>query len=246
MYYFASDMHLGLGSREESLEREKTFVRWLLEVSHGAKAIFIVGDMFDFWHEYKRVIPKGFSRLLGTLSSLTDKGIEIHFFSGNHDMWAYDYLQTECGVIIHHSPAIFDLYGKKVYITHGDDICARAGGFWIRFMNSGFRSRAVRWIFSKLLPPNQALRMGNNWSSSSRKSKAVSVEFYGEKDPMVAFSRKYLENHDMDYFVFGHNHCAEIYPLTEESSAVFLGEWIQNPTFAAMDPDGKISLHKYR
>lgn len=235
-------MHLGLGSREESLDREKALVEWLNGAARDARAIFIVGDMFDFWFEYKRVIPKGFSRLLGTLSSLTDNGVEIHFFPGNHDMWAYDYLHTECGVTIHRQPAEIELYGKKCFITHGDDICAKAGGFWTRLMNGLFRSPIVRWLFSKLLPPNQAVRFGHSWSAGSRKSRAVAVEFYGENDAMVKFSRKYLETRYADYFIFGHNHCAEIYPLDKKSTAVFLGEWINNPVYAALDPEGRITL----
>jgi len=239
-------MHLGLGSREESLAREKVLVAWLKRAGKDAKAIFIVGDMFDFWYEYKRVIPKGFSRLLGTLSSLTDKGVEIHFFPGNHDMWAYDYLHTECGVTIHAKAAEIELYGKKCFITHGDDICAKAAGFWTRFMNGVFRSRVVRWLFSKLVPPNQALRLGRGWSAGSRKSKAVAVEFYGENDAMVKFSRKYLETKHADYFIFGHNHCAEIYPLGKKSTAVFLGEWINNPVYASLDPEGRMSLESLK
>lgn len=235
-------MHLGLGSREESLERERLLVGWLERISADAEAIFIVGDMFDFWYEYKRVIPKGFSRLLGTLSRLADSGVAIHFFPGNHDMWAYSYLHDECGVEIHHAAAEFDLYGKRCYVVHGDDICARAGGFWPRFMNGGFRSPAIRWMFSKLIHPNQGLRAGRAWSSGSRKSKSISHEFYAEKDAMVVFAREYILKHAVDYFFFGHNHCAEAYPLDGKSTAVFLGEWIQNPVYAVLSPDGEVSL----
>ena len=224
MYYFVSDIHLGLGSREESLRREKLFVQWLREVGRDAKAIFIVGDMFDFWHEYKRVGPKGFSRLLGALSELTDQGLEIHFFPGNHDMWAYGYLRDECGVIMHRKPAEMELYGKRCYITHGDDISARGSGFWTKFMNGVFRSGIVRWLFSKLVPPNQAIRLGSAWSVFSRKSGTAIAQFRGERDPMVKFSRKYLETGHADYFIFGHNHCAEIYPLNDSHAPEAVGQ----------------------
>lgn len=254
MYYFASDIHLGLGSPQEVRVRERVFTEWLKRVSTDARAIFIAGDMFDFWYEYKRVIPKGFSRLLGTLSSLTDSGVEIHFFPGNHDLWAYDYLRTECGVKVHHRPGIFDLYGKKVFITHGDDIHARTN-FWARIMNGIFRSRVARWLFSHLIHPNSAMRFGQRWSAGSRKSKSVSHTFLAEADPMVRFARRYLKSGgkgsddsggsgNIDYFIFGHNHCAEIYPLEEKSAAVFLGEWIENPTYAVMDASGTISLNR--
>ncbi len=246
MYYFASDMHLGLGSPQEVRAREKIVIDWLNKVSADADAIFIAGDLFDFWYEYKRVIPKGFSRLLGTFSSLTDSGVKIHFFPGNHDLWAYDYLQTECGVEVHHTPEVFDLYGKKVFITHGDDIHARTN-FWAGIMNGIFRSRMARWLFSHLVHPNSALRFGHNWSAGSRKSKAVSHTFLAEADPMVRFARRHLEadkQPKIDYFIFGHNHCAEVYPLDETSTAVFLGEWIENPTYAAMERDGTVSLKR--
>ena len=242
MYYFASDMHLGLGSRDESLVRERQLVSWLEKVSADAGAIFIVGDMFDFWYEYKRVIPKGFSRLLGALSNLTDRGVEIHFFPGNHDLWAYDYLQTECGVQVHHKAEVFELYGKRLFITHGDDIHAR-NFFWARIMNSIFRSRVARWIFSHTVHPNSALRFGLNWSSHSRKSKSVSHVFFAENDPMVKFARAYDKQH-IDYFVFGHNHCAEVYPIDKGRTTVFLGQWIEDPTYATLSPDGTMSLHK--
>lgn len=244
MYYFASDMHFGLGGGEKSLPREKLFIEWLDRVSCDAEAIFIVGDMFDFWYEYRRVVPKGFSRLLGKLSALTDRGVKIHFFPGNHDMWAYGYLYEECGVEIHHEPAITELYGKRFFITHGDDITARAGNFPTRLMNSLFRSRSARWLFSRLVHPDAALRLGRKWSSHSRKSKAVSHRFLAEKEPMVEFAKAYPAGGGIDYFVFGHNHCAEIYPLDDKTTAVFLGEWIENPAYAVFSPDGKMTLCK--
>ncbi len=255
MYYFASDIHLGLGSAEQVRAREKVFIEWLKKVSADADAIFIVGDLFDFWYEYRRVIPKGFSRLLGTFSSLTDNGVKIHFFPGNHDLWAGDYLQTECGVEVHHRPGVFDLYGKKVFITHGDDIHAKTH-FWARVMNGIFRSPVARWLFSHLVHPNSAMRFGYNWSAGSRKSKSVSHVFLAEADPMVRFARHYPESGGkvyggtesgsaaVDYFIFGHNHCAEVYPLDERSTAVFLGEWIENPAYAVMEPGGSVSLKR--
>jgi UDP-2,3-diacylglucosamine hydrolase len=243
MYYFASDMHLGLGSREESLARERLFVEWLEMVAGDAEGIFIVGDMFDFWHEYKRVIPKGFSRLLGTLSRLTDRGVPIHFFTGNHDMWAYDYLAAECGVQVHREAKVVELDGHRVYISHGDDITAqtRCG---TRLMNGLFRSRIVRLLFSRLIHPDDAMRFGQSWSNHSRKSKSIAHTFLGEADPMVAFARRYIEKDpSIDLFVFGHNHCAEIHPLSGKTSAVFLGEWLLNPTYAILSPNG-IALHR--
>lgn len=245
MYYFASDMHLGLLPAQESREREKLLIGWLRRVAADAEAIFLVGDLFDFWYEYRRVVPKGFTRLLGTLSELTDRGVEIHFFTGNHDMWAYGYLQTECGVHVHDKPLETLLYGKRFFITHGDDITAREHGFPTRLMNRTFRSPAVRWLFSHLLHPDTALRFGYGWSSHSRKLKAVTHRFLAEEEPMVRFARRYCAHEPVDYFVFGHNHCAEIYPLGNGSTAVFLGEWIEHPTYAVLDSTGRVSLKRY-
>lgn len=245
MYYFASDMHLGLAPAEVSAARERLFIEWLEQVADDAEAIFIVGDMFDFWYEYRRVVPKGFTRLLGTLSALTDRGVPVHFFPGNHDMWVGDYLYRECGVTVHDTVWETRLYGKNLFITHGDDITAREHGSLTRLMNWTFRSTTVRWLFSHLLHPDAAMRLGHAWSSDSRKSKSVSHRFLGEQEPMVRFARRYTATHDVDYFVFGHNHCAEIYPLDDRSTAVFLGEWIEKPTYAALDETGKFSLHRF-
>lgn len=245
MYYFASDMHLGLTADTRTRERERLLIGWLRSVAPDADAIFLVGDVFDFWYEYRRVVPKGFTRLLGTLSSLTDAGIEIHFFAGNHDMWAYDYLSSECGVRVHHAPLVVSLYGKKCFIAHGDDITAKEHGLLTKIMNAGFRSPAVRWIFSHALHPDAALRLGHKWSSHSRKSKSITYRFLAEDEPMIRFARRYASCSHADYFIFGHNHCAEIYPLGNDSVAVFLGEWIESPTYAALSQDGEISLHPY-
>lgn len=245
MYYFASDIHLGPATVNDSRQRELLFVNWLDEVSADARAIFIVGDMFDFWYEYRRVVPKGFTRLLGKLSSLTDSGVEIHFFPGNHDMWAYDYLKEECGVNVHHYSLAVSLYGKMFYITHGDDVAAKRSGFLTHMMNAIFRSPTARWFFSRFVHPDVAMKIGHVWSNGSRKSKSVSHFFLAENEPMVRFAREYSAAHNIDYFVFGHNHCAEIYPLDNTSTAVFLGEWIERPTYAVLSPSGVISLHLY-
>ena len=247
MYYFVSDIHLvALAADGERSGREKLFIRWLDAAARDAEAIFIVGDMFDFWYEYRHVVPKGFTRLLGKLSSLADSGLPIHFFVGNHDMWAYDYLAQECGINVHHTPLETILYGKKCFISHGDDITARQSAWPTRFMNACFRSRGVRWVFSHCLHPDLAMRFGHAWSAHSRNSKAVKHRFLAENEPMVQFARKSLEQQHFDYFIFGHNHCAEIYPLSDSSETVFLGEWFESPVYAVMTPDGKVSLHEVR
>lgn len=244
MYYFASDMHLGLDHDTSSREREKMLVRWLDEVSADARAIFLVGDLFDFWFEYKRVIPKGFTRLLGKLSELTDRGIKIHFFTGNHDMWVYDYLIAECGVTIHQKAEIFELCGKRVFVAHGDDLYLKKP-FLLKLMQRCFRSHLLRNIFIRSVPANQAMRFGHWWSGKSRKSRSLSHTFCGEHEYLVQYAREYAKVVDVDYFVFGHLHCAVDYDLSHDRRLLVLGEWIVNPTYAILKEDGSIELKSY-
>lgn len=245
MYYFASDMHLGLRQGDPAA-REKLLVQWLEEVSADAKAIYLMGDVFDFWFEYKRVVPKGFTRLLGKLSELTDRGVEIHIFTGNHDMWMYDYLEEECGVRVHDHSELHTLYGKKVYMGHGDNV--KTGNKRIvRIMNRGFRSKWLRVLFSALIHPNAALKFGQWWSGESRKSHAGGHTFRGEKEPLVQFAEGYAKCIKVDYFVFGHIHIAKEYFLPDSGAKMFfLGEWITNPAYAVLSPDGEMSLRYYK
>jgi UDP-2,3-diacylglucosamine hydrolase len=244
MYYFASDMHLGSGSAEESRQREQWVVAWLDSVAPTAKAIFLVGDVFDFWYEYKRVVPQGFTRLLGKFSELTDRGVEIHLFVGNHDMWQRGYLERECGVKVHYQREEMELYGKRVSICHGDDIYARYLGGGARFINATFRSRVARWLFSHLIHPDFALRFGQGWSGDSRKSKEIAMPFLGKEDPLVKEAEKINGSKRVDYFIFGHNHCAERYGLEAGGEAIFLGHWFEGPIYASLDEQGVIQLHK--
>lgn len=246
MYYFASDMHLGLDSKHgSSREREKILIKWLDEASAEASAIFLVGDVFDFWFEYKRVVPKGFTRLLGKLSELTDRGVEIHFFVGNHDMWAYDYLRSECGLILHDKPEIFELAGKKVFIGHGDNLYPERPPVMERIMHKMFRSKFLRRVFATLVHPNAAMRFGHWWSAKSRKAKSLTHVFTGENEYLVKYARKYLNCIDVDYFVFGHLHSMVDYDLGEGKRLIVLGEWIANPSYGVMNMEGKIELKYY-
>lgn len=241
MYYFASDMHLGHGSTESSLNRERLLVNWLEESAKDAEAIFLVGDVFDFWYEYRAVVPKGFTRLLGTLSRLTDRGVKIHFFPGNHDLWEFGYLHSECGLEIHHAPEVFELYGKRVLIAHGDNLNVKDRPM-LRFMNGVFRSNPLQWLFSHLIHPDCALRLGHCWSDHSRKSKAITHTFLGEQEPLVGYARQVLQRMPVDYFVFGHTHCMADYQVADDCRAVFLGEWIERPCQAQLSSDGEMRL----
>jgi UDP-2,3-diacylglucosamine hydrolase len=245
MYYFASDTHLGLRSENDPRARERLFVAWLDEVSTDAEAIFLVGDNFDFWFEYKRVIPKGFARLFGKLAELTDRGIEVHFFPGNHDMWTGNYFADELGIVVHTGPEVLELAGRRVFVGHGDAINVGRAPM-LRLMNTVFRSRGARAVFSRIIHPDCFLKFGHWWSAGSRKSKAIQNEFRGEDEGLVQFARDYMSRGGkVDYFVFGHIHCAEEWDLGGGVKMFFLGEWFQNPHYAALSPDGAMKLRSF-
>ncbi len=246
MYYFASDIHLGLDRGTTAREREKLLVRWLDEVSADADAIALVGDVFDFWFEWRRVIPRGFSRLLGKLSELTDRGVRIHFFTGNHDMWVYGYLNEECGVIVHRRPEVFEAYGKKLFVAHGDNLYLRGAKPWkIRITNGFLYSRFWRWVFATLVHPDLAMRLGMWWSGKSRKSHRLAHEFAGEGEYLIQYAREYCRCVDVDYFIFGHLHAAADYDMGDGRRAVVLGEWLNHPSYAVFGPDGEIELKTF-
>lgn len=243
MYYFASDLHLGLDASRSTQERERLFVSWLDSVSADAKAIFLVGDIFDFWFEYSHVIPKGFTRILGKISELSDRGVEIHFFCGNHDMWSLDYFEKECGATVHYGSAELELYDKMVHIEHGNLVPRNS--VMVAIMNAIFCSTPLRWLFRRLIHPSFVMRLGHAWSSHSRKSRSIRSSFNGEDEPLVQFSRKTLETKHIDYFIYGHLHCLANYALNDKNRIVILGEWIEGTPYARLSPNGDIELLNY-
>ncbi len=232
--YFASDAHFGLPSPEESIPRERLFVRWLDSIKHDAEAIYLLGDMFDFWFEYKYVVPKGFTRVLGKISELTDSGIAVHFFTGNHDLWVDDYLPRETGMIIHKESYKTTLAEKKFYMAHGDGLGSKDIGFkivkWI------FTNKTLHWLFSRL-HPNFAVWIAHRLSHKGRYSKEISKPFMGEaKEHLVIYSNSILKNEHYDFFIFGHRHIPLDIPLKNgKSRLVNLGDWLVNFTYAVFD-----------
>lgn len=239
MYYFASDIHLGLQIGSDPENRERLLVQWLDEVSKDADAIFLVGDIFDFWYEYRYVVPKGFTRLLGKLSELTDRGIPVHFFGGNHDIWTYRYLHDECGVTLYHSPYTeFELDGRKVIVGHGDMLGPRTAGQ--RILSAIFRSRLLQWLFS-MLHPYWAMMLGKGWSPFEPHFTAGRARFprrRGTDHRVCARIPTDAPVGPADLFICGHTHCAEVYPLPEGGAVAFLGEWIDNPLYGMLGPGG--------
>ena len=231
--FFASDFHLGLPAGSPPVEREKKVVKWLKSVAPEAKEIYLLGDVFDFWWEYKLVVPRGFTRFLGTVAEITDSGIPVHFFTGNHDMWIGDYLVNECGIITHTAPVtkIFD--GKKFHLAHGEGLGTRDKGY--KILLSIFRNKTLRAMYSAL-HPSIGVGIGLRWSLSSRLGKGIKIDFLGEeKEDLIRYARTILEKDNIDYFIFGHRHLEMKYSLNNGVEIIFLGDWIMNGSYAVWD-----------
>jgi UDP-2,3-diacylglucosamine hydrolase len=231
--YFISDLHLGMFPYDKSRLREKTIVSWLDAIAADAQVLFLLGDVFDFWYEYKKVAPRGFVRFLGKLAELSDKGIDIHYFTGNHDVWVFDYLPAEIGLTLHRDPVMCSIGETKMILGHGDGVGAGDRGY--KMLKSFFTNKLAQWMFSRL-HPNFAFWLGHSWSKHSRLAKGVSIEFLGaEKEFQVRYARAVLETQHVDYFVFGHRHYPIDFDLGKQSHLINLGEWIQAKTYAVFD-----------
>lgn len=229
--YFASDQHLGAPTPEKSLPREKKFVAWLNEIKKDAEAVFLLGDLFDFWFEYKTVVPKGFVRVLGILAEIRDSGIPIYFFVGNHDLWMTDYFEKELNIIVYHKPQVFLINKKKIFIGHGDGLGPNDKGF--KRMKKVFTFPLFQWFF-RWLHPDLGVKLGKYMSV---KNKMISgdedFKFLGEeKEWLVQYCKRKLESNHYDYFVFGHRHLPLEIQLQENSKYINLGDWITYFTYA--------------
>jgi len=241
--YFLSDFHLGTPSYTESLQREKKVVAFLDSIKTKAAEIFIVGDMFDFWFEYKTTVPKGYVRLLGKLAELTDAGIKIHFFVGNHDMWMSGYFEQELNIPVYFHPKTFEWNGKKFFIGHGDGLGPGDHGY--KFLKSVFRNRISQWLFGAI-HPSAGIGLANYFSRKSRiKTGHKDVNFLGEEGEwLLIFSRQMLAKEHFDYFIFGHRHYPIDYKLSETSHYINLGDWMRYFTYAVFDGNN-VELKKW-
>jgi UDP-2,3-diacylglucosamine hydrolase len=231
--FFASDFHLGLNTGSPPLEREKRVVGWFDKIAPEAREIWLLGDVFDFWWEYRLVVPRGFTRFLGTLASLTDSGIHIHFFTGNHDMWIGDYLSGECGLIIHTAPLTADFNGKKIHLAHGEGL--GNSDYAYKILLKIFRNKPLRVLYSSL-HPRTGVGFGHTWSLHSRLAKGISKDYMGEeREDLLRYARKVIENEKIDYFIFGHRHLAKHIKMKEGPEVIFLGDWIKNSSYAEWD-----------
>ncbi len=232
--YFASDNHLGAPDRERSITRERRFVAWLKEVEKDAAAIFLLGDLFDFWFEYRTVVPKGFVRTLGTLARISDSGIPIYFFAGNHDLWMNGYFEEELGIRVFHKPQQFEIDGKRFFIGHGDGLGPNDKGY--KRMKKVFTNPVARWFF-RWLHPDWGVRLAQYFSV---KNKLISgeedKEFLGEDNEwLVQYAKRKREDAHFDFFIFGHRHLPLEIKVGENSTYYNLGDWIIHYTYGVYE-----------
>lgn len=243
--YFASDFHLGLDKPASSIEREKKIVHWLDQISTDAKAIYFLGDIFDYWYEYKHVVPKGYHRFLGKLLDLKEMGIEIYFFTGNHDVWMFDYFQKELNIPVYRDPIEISLQGKNLLLGHGDGLGPGDSGY--KIIKKIFRNKLAQWSFSRL-HPNLAIYIMKSLSQKSRDSQIAPENFLGaEKEWLVQYCEYYIKKRKkMDYFIFGHRHLALDYLLSDGTSRyINTGDWLNLFSYAVLE-NGELSLKYYK
>jgi UDP-2,3-diacylglucosamine hydrolase len=241
--FFLSDFHLGAPDAASSLVREKMIVRFLDETKHEAHTYFIVGDLFDFWYEYRKVVPKGFVRVLGKLAEISDSGIPVHFFVGNHDMWMKDYFGSELNIPVYFEPQEFTFNGKKFFIGHGDGL--GPGDYGYKRLKKVFRNPFSQWLFG-ILPPAAGMGLAHYFSRKSRAATGTSEEHFlgDEKEWLLIFCRDMLKKKYYDFFVFGHRHLPIDYRLDKESRYINLGDWISFFTYAIFDGN-ELELRSY-
>ena len=234
--YFLADAHLGSLAIPHQRTQERRLVRFLDSIKHKASAIYLLGDMFDFWNEYKYVVPKGYTRFLGKISELTDMGVEVHYFTGNHEIWTYGYLEKECGVILHTQPETVEIYDKIFFLAHGDGLGDPDAKF--KFLRKMFHNRTCQKLLN-FVHPWWGMQLGLNWAKHSRLKRADGKEapFMGEdKEYLILFTKEYMKTHsNIDYFIFGHRHIELEMKMSRKTELVILGDWIWQFTYAVFD-----------
>ena len=238
--FFASDFHLGVPDKVSSAKREKKIVAWLDQIKEEAHAIFLVGDIFDFWFEYKRSIPKGFIRFQGKIAELTDSGIPVIFFTGNHDMWMFDYFPKELNVAIYRNPTLFTFNNKKILVAHGDGL--GPGNYNYKWLLKIFTNKICHWLFARI-HPNTGIRLANKWSKSSRLANTAKKQKYKE-EWLLTYCKEVEAFHHHDYYVFGHRHLPLELPVNNDSTYINLGEWVNYFTYGVFDND-QMALHTF-
>jgi UDP-2,3-diacylglucosamine hydrolase len=232
--YFASDFHLGAPDPQQSRIRELRIIDWLENIRHDAEVIFLVGDLFDFWFEYKHVVPKGFVRFFGKLAELSDAGIEIIVFLGNRDMWMTVYFLKEFNIQTIRRPQTFTFNDKKFYVGHGDGLGADDFGY--KILKVIFEGRIPRFLFGRILHPNTGLHIGQVWTKNSWKKKRTAEQFLGEKkEHLVQYSKKIESKEHHDFYIFGHRHTKVELDISPTAKYINLGDWIWYNSYAVFD-----------
>lgn len=241
--YFASDFHLGIPDRATSLARERRLCNWMDEIKKDAAQLYLVGDLFDTWFEYKNVVPKGFTRFMGKLAELRDAGLSIDAFTGNHDLWMRGYFEEELDIPVHHEPIERTVNGKKFFIAHGDGLGPGDSGY--KVLKKVLRSPVSQWLYRRI-HPDTGVGMAGWFSRLGPKHGAEEKPFLGpEKEWLVQFCLEKLNQEHFDYFIFGHRHIAIEYPLPQSSLYINLGDWIQYDSYAMFDgKDLKLQYYK--
>ena len=242
--YFLSDAHLGLTLVENPHEHQMKLVRFLDSIKNDAEAIYLMGDIFDFWFEFKRYIQPGFEALFSKLKEIAGAGISVHFFTGNHDMWTFGYLEKETGLIIHRQPEIVTIANKTFFLAHGHKLGKR--NFLTKIMHAIFENRFLQKMFFLFFPPKLGLRLGYAWSRSSRKKHCTYDNNYlGENNEfLVQFAKRHLaQQPSIDFFVFGHRHILLNLQLKNQSRILILGDWINQFSYAVFDGETIMTEH---
>ena len=237
--YFASDFHLGSPNLNESKIREKKIISWLDSIEKDAKALYLLGDIFDFWFEYNKVVPKGFVRLLAKLAEFTDKGIDIHYIVGNHDMWMCDYLEQEIGLKLHFKELIIKEDNKLIFLGHGDGL--GKGDYTYKILKKVFSSSICKWLFSRL-HPNFGITLGQKWSNKSRSKQKNLVN--EDEEILVGYCKEQQQQNPVDYYIFGHRHIPLNIKIDERANYINLGDWIHHYSYAVYS-DQKLELKKF-
>jgi UDP-2,3-diacylglucosamine hydrolase len=243
--YFASDFHLGIPDRASSIARERRLVQWLDEIKADAAALFLVGDLFDTWFEYRNVVPRGYTRFMGKLAELSDAGLRIEVFTGNHDLWMRDYFKEELNIPVHHEAITLDVNGKRFFVAHGDGLGPGDQGY--KLLKAVLRNKVSQWLYRRVHPDTGVGFAG--WLSRLGPKHSADMpakKFLGpEKEMLVQFCMETLNREHFDYFIFGHRHIAIEFPLPQSSLYVNLGDWLQFDSYAEFDGQ-KLALKYYK
>ncbi len=233
--YFASDVHLGAPSIKNHREHENLFVSWLNHIKPTTAELYLMGDIFDFWFEYKHVVPRGFTRVLGKIAEFTDSGIPVHYFTGNHDLWVFDYLPQETGVILHREPVIKNFNGKQFYLAHGDGLGPYDKSY--NRLKKIFTNKTLQWLFARL-HPNLAFGIAKGWSKQSRLKNESSEgsRFLGaDNEWLMLYANDVLQKENIDFFIFGHRHIDLHTAINDKTQFIYLGDWVKKFTYGVWD-----------